>query len=132
MPHYKKLNNIAKKNGQLTFYHSDGFTEPFFEGLIDSGFNGVQSLEPAAGMDLKYLKETYGDRLCLIGNIDVSRLLPYGTPDEIRAEVKREIEVAAKGGGYIFSPCTDVIDSIPPQNIKIMMDALLEFGKYGN
>ncbi|MHA1820531.1 MAG: uroporphyrinogen decarboxylase family protein [Promethearchaeota archaeon] len=129
VPHYKRLNQISHKQS-FTFFHSDGFTEPFFPGLIEAGFNGVQSLEPAAGMDLKHLKETYGDKLTLIGNIDVSRLLSYGSPEDIIKEVKYEIKVAAKDGGYIFSPCTDVIDSIPPKNIKIAMDALHKYGKY--
>ena len=130
VPYYKRINDICHNAGQLTFYHSDGFTEPFFEGLIKSGFNGIQSLEPAAGMDLKHLKEEYGNRVCLLGNIDVSRLLPYGSEEEIIDEVKQEIKVAAPGGGYIFSPCTDIIHSIPPKNIRITMDALQKYGAY--
>ena len=129
VPYYKKVNAISHKQS-LTFFHSDGFTEPFFNGLIDSGFDGIQSLEPAAGMELKHLKDTYGDKVTLLGNIDVSRLLPFGTKEEIVAEVKKEIKEAGKGGGYVFSPCTDVIDSIPPENIGIMMEALHKYGKY--
>jgi hypothetical protein len=60
-PIYKALNDYCHNRGVLTYFHSDGFTEPFFEGLIRSGFNGIQSLEPAAGMDLKHLKETWAD-----------------------------------------------------------------------
>lgn len=130
VPYYTRLNNICHNRGALTFYHSDGYTEPFFNGLIKSGFNGIQSLEPAAGMNLNYLKETYGNKVCLLGNIDVSRLLSFGTEQEIIDEVKKEITIAAPGGGYIFSPCTDIIDSIPPRNIKIMMETLLKYGKY--
>jgi len=130
VPYYSRLNNICHEKGVLTFYHSDGYTEPFFNGLIKSGFNGVQSLEPAAGMDLKYLKEKYGNKICLIGNIDVSRLLSFGTKEEIIQEVKREIYYAAPGGGYIFGPCTDIIDSIQPENVKIMMNTFQKFNKY--
>lgn len=130
VPYYTRINNICHNAGQLTFYHSDGYTEPFFDGLIKSGFNGIQSLEPAAGMDLKKLKKNYGDRVCLLGNIDVSRLLPFGTKEEIIEEVKWELEVAAPNGGYIFSPCTDIIDSIPPENIMIAMDVLRKYGEY--
>jgi uroporphyrinogen decarboxylase len=64
VPYYTRLNNICHNRGALTFYHSDGYTEPFFNGLIKSGFNGIQSLEPAAGMNLNYLKETYGNKVC--------------------------------------------------------------------
>jgi uroporphyrinogen decarboxylase len=69
-------------------------------------------------------------KFALLGNIDVSRLLSFGTEQEIIDEVKKEITIAAPGGGYIFSPCTDIIDSIPPRNIKIMMETLLKYGKY--
>src|SRR6056297_1406244 len=58
VPRYKELNDYLHKRGLLSFYHSDGYTEPYFPGLIEAGFDGIQSLEPAAGMDLKHLKET--------------------------------------------------------------------------
>lgn len=129
-PIYKTLNDYCHKRGVLTFFHSDGFTEPFFDGLIGSGFNGIESLEPAAGMDLKHLKETFGDRVCLIGNVDCSRLLPFGTGDEVAATVKQCIKDAGPGGGYILSPPTDIIDSCNPRNIKVMIDTLHAFGRY--
>ncbi len=129
-PVYKSLNDYCHKRGVLTFFHSDGFTEPFFKGLIDSGFNGIQSLEPAAGMDLKHLKETWGNKVCLIGNMDCSVLLPYGSPEEVVQATKTCIRDAGPGGGYIFGPTTDITDSCNPVNIKIMMDTLLKHGKY--
>ncbi|MHA1682353.1 MAG: uroporphyrinogen decarboxylase family protein [Promethearchaeota archaeon] len=129
-PMYKKLNDYCHKRGVLTFFHSDGFTEPYFDGLIRSGFNGIQSLEPAAGMDLGHLKETYGSKVCLIGNLDCSRLLPYGTEQEVIDATKQCIKDAAVGGGYIFGATTDITDSCNPRNIKAMIDALLRFGKY--
>jgi len=129
-PIYKKLNDYCHKRGVLTFFHSDGFTEPFFDGLIKSGFAGIQSLEPAAGMDLGHLKATWGEKVCLIGNMDCSDLLPFGTPEAVVAATKKCLADAAKGGGYIFGPTTDITDSCNPANIKVMMDTLLKFGKY--
>ncbi|MHA2399093.1 MAG: uroporphyrinogen decarboxylase family protein [Promethearchaeota archaeon] len=111
-------------------FHSDGFTEPYFDGLIEAGFNAVESLEPMAGMDLKYLKETYGDKLCLIGNIDVSELLPFGTKDEVVQSVKKCIKDAGKGGGYILSPCTDITTACKLENIFTMVSATKKYGKY--
>ncbi|MFX0100485.1 MAG: uroporphyrinogen decarboxylase family protein [Candidatus Hodarchaeota archaeon] len=129
-PIYKKLNDYCHKRGVMTFFHSDGFTEPFFDGLIRSGFNGIESLEPAAGMDLAHLKEEYGSRVCLIGNVDCSRLLPYGTEQEVMETVKNCIRDAGPDGGYILSPPTDIIDSCNPRNIKTMIDTLHKYGKY--
>ena len=130
VPGYTRLNNLIHKRGALSFWHSDGFTEPYFPGLIKSGFNGIQSLEPTAGMDLGHLKQTYGDQVCLIGNVDCSRVLPFATEDEIIEETLKCLRQAAEGGGYIFGPTTDIIDSANPRNVKVMMDTLEKYGAY--
>jgi uroporphyrinogen-III decarboxylase len=126
IPYYTQIVNVLRKAGKLVFFHSDGFTEPYFPGLIRAGFNGVESLEPMAGMDLKHLKDTYGDKLCLIGNIDTW----MGTPEDIAAKVKQRIADAAAGGGYIVSPCTDFTDDVPLDNAIAMVDATKKYGVY--
>ena len=130
IPAYKKIVQVIRKAGKFAVFHSDGFTEPYFDGLIEAGFHGVESLEPFAGMDLKHLKETYGDKLCLIGNIDVSGLLPFGTTDEVVESVKKCIKDAGEGGGYILSPCTDITDSCKLDNVLTMIEATKKYGKY--
>ncbi len=130
MPYYKQVCDVIRKAGKFIFFHSDGFTEPYFPNLIEAGFHGVESLEPNAGMNLKHLKETYGDKLCLIGNIDVSTTLPLGTPADVVREVKQCISDAAAGGGYIVSPCTDFTDSVPLENALAMVDAVKKYGVY--
>jgi hypothetical protein len=129
-PRYKELNDYIHKRGLLSFYHSDGFTEPYFPGLIGAGFNGIQSLEPAAGMDLKHLKEVYGEKVSLIGNLDCSRLLPFGTMEEVAAATRQCLDDAMAGGGYICGPTTDIIDSCKPENIKTMVDTVHKYGVY--
>jgi len=130
IPSYKKAIKELKKAGKYVLFHSDGYTEPYFEGLIEAGFDGVESLEPMAGMNLRYLKETYGDNLCLIGNIDVSQLLPYGTKEEVVSTVKQCIKDAGEGGGYILSPCTDITDSCNLENVLTMISTTKKYGKY--
>ncbi len=130
VPGYTRINNIIHKRGGFSFWHSDGYTEPYFEGLIKAGFNGVQSLEPIAGMDLGVLKQKYGSRICLIGNIDCSQLLPFGTEQEVIESVKKCIKDAGQGGGYILGPATDLITSINPRNVMTMLKALEKYGKY--
>lgn len=130
VPGYTRINDIIHKRGGHTFWHSDGYTEPYFNGLIKSGFNGIQSLEPMAGMDLAHLKQQYGSRVCLIGNMDCSQLLPFGTEDEIIAYVKKAIRDAGEGGGYIFSAATDLIDSVNPKNVMLALKTLEKYGKY--
>jgi len=130
IPAYKQAVQILRKAGKYVCFHSDGFTEPYFEGLIEAGFSAVESLEPMAGMNLKHLKEVYGDKLCLIGNIDVSQLLPYGTRDEVVKAVKNCIHDAGEGGGYILSPCTDITNSCKLENVIEMISATKKYGKY--
>ncbi|MBY9016063.1 MAG: hypothetical protein KGD68_10260 [Candidatus Lokiarchaeota archaeon] len=130
IPAYKQAVQILKKAGKYVCFHSDGFTEPYFEGLIEAGFSGVESLEPMAGMNLKHLKEAYGDKLCLIGNIDVSQLLPYGSKDEVVNTVKECIRDAGEGGGYILSPCTDITNSCKLENVLAMISATKKYGEY--
>ncbi len=132
IPLYKQIvgevHKVSKE--KKVFFHSDGFTEPLFPGLIEAGFDGVESLEPGAGMDLKHLKETYGDKLTLIGNVDCSRLLPFGTPVDVEAAVKGMIRDAGHGGGYIVSPCTDLTDSCKFENGVAIIDAVKKWGQY--
>ena len=129
-PRYKELINYLHRRGRLTFFHSDGYTEPYFPGLIEAGFDGIQSLEPAAGMDLKHLKDTYGDRVALIGNLDCSRLLPFGSRDEVISATKKCLDDAMPGGRYICGPTTDITDSCKPLNIKAMVETVHKYGEY--
>ena len=130
IPAYKQAVQILRKAGKYVCFHSDGFTEPYFDGLIEAGFSGVESLEPMAGMNLKHLKEEYGDKLCLIGNIDVSQLLPYGTKDDVLEAVKKCIRDAGEGGGYMLSACTDITNSCKLDNVLTMISATKKYGEY--
>ncbi len=130
VPAYKAAVQVLRKAGKYVFFHSDGFTEPYFNGLIEAGFHGVESLEPFAGMNLKHLKETYGDKLCLIGNIDVSSLLPFGTMDQVVEAVRNCIKDAGEGGGYILSPCTDITNACKVENVLTMIETTKKYGKY--
>ena len=77
--------------------------------------------------DLAELKKRYGSRLVFCGAIDTQRLLPYGTPEEVRAEVRRVIEILAPGGGYMLGAVHTIMDEVPPENILAMVDAVVEF-----
>ncbi len=130
IPAYKQAIQILRKAGKYVCFHSDGFIEPYFDGLVEAGFSGVESLEPMAGMNLKHLKEVYGDKICLIGNIDASQLLPYGTKDDVVNAVKQCIRDAGEGGGYMLSPCTDITNSCKLENVLAMISAAMKYGEY--
>jgi len=81
-------------------------------------------------MDLKHLKDTYGDRVALIGNLDCSRLLPFGSRDEVISATKKCLDDAMPGGRYICGPTTDITDSCKPLNIKAMVETVHKYGEY--
>ena len=88
----------------------------------------IHPLQRTAGMDLRAVKEQYGDRFCIIGNVDSSRTLPYGTPEDVKAEVKEAIEIAAPEGGYVLASDHSLHDGIPVENILALRDAGLKYG----
>lgn len=122
IPYLKRLVDAAHKAGKKIFLHSDGFIAPYYPYFVEIGLDGHQSLEPVAGMDLAHLKETYAGRFVLIGNVDSSRLLPYGSPEEVARVTRETIQAGAPGGGYVFSPCTDLTDACTLRNVEVMME----------
>ena len=79
-------------------------------------------------MDLRWVKENYGSRFCIIGNIDSSRTLPFGTPEDVAAEAKEAIDIAAPGGGYILASDHSLHDGIPVENILALRQVGMEYG----
>jgi len=105
------------------FLHTDGDIRLALEKIVACGFDGLQSLQPSAGMDIAEVKRRYGDTLCLMGNLDLDRLMPFGTPQEIEAQVRWLCETIAPGGGFILSTCNILINAIPPENALAMYRA---------
>ncbi|MBN1685858.1 MAG: hypothetical protein JW852_04340 [Spirochaetales bacterium] len=114
------------------FYHCDGAIYPIIEDLIEIGVEALNPIQvSAAGMgDTKKLKEEFGDRLTFWGAIDTYKVLPYGTPRDVRSEVKQRIEDLGHGGGYVICSVHNIQPEVPPENVLAMFDASDEFGKY--
>ena len=92
-------------------------------GLIDMGIDILQALQfDAAGMDPVELKQKYGDRLCFEGGVSVQKTLPFGSADDVRAEVARLSRVLGAGGGYILGPSHVIQAGTPPENIAALFD----------
>lgn len=112
------------------FYHTCGSILPMIPRLIDMG---VQILNPvqvsAAGMDTAVLKREYGRDICFWGAVDTQQVLPMGSPEEVRAEVRRRIDDLTDGGGYVLAAVHHVQHGVPPQNIIAMCDETLEYGR---
>jgi hypothetical protein len=128
-PLYKRLTDLAHKHGAFFWLHSCGNITELLSNIIAAGVDAWQTLEPASGVDFKYVKETYGDKLTLVGGIDASRILPFGTKEEVIAHTRGRLEVGKPGGGYIAGCSHDLMD-IPLENLIACRDTIREYGKY--
>jgi hypothetical protein len=130
-PYYKKINNWIHENTRWkTFKHSCGAVEPFMEHFIEAGFDIINPVQiNAAGMDPVLLKEKYGDRLVFWGGgVDTQKVLPFGSPEEVKAHVLNECELFAPGGGFVFNTVHNIQANVPLQNVVAMLEAVREFG----
>jgi uroporphyrinogen decarboxylase len=114
--------------GVPVLLHSCGHITEYLADLAQTKIAALHPMQRTAGMDLRWMKDHYGERFCLIGNIDSSRTLPYGTPEDVRVEVREALDVAAPGGGYILASDHSLHDGIPVENIVALFD---EGSKYG-
>jgi len=123
---------IKSKTRARVFFHSDGDIFDVVPDLVEIGVDILNPIQSGAGRmsDLELLKRTYGKRLSFCGAIDTQRVLPLGSPADVREEVRRVIGLLGPGGGYLVSAVHTVMDEVPPENILAMCDAVKEFGAY--
>ncbi len=129
-PYYKQLNDwIHSRTTWRTFKHSCGSVERFVPSMIEAGFDILNPVQcSAAGMAADQLKAKYGDRLTFWGGgVDTQRILPFGTPDEVREQVLERCRVFAKDGGFVFNTIHNVQARTPVANILAMLNAVREF-----
>lgn len=129
-PRLARMVSLIHDEGALCIKHSDGNLYSLLEDIIETGPDGLNPIEPVAGMDLATVKALYGRKICLSGNIDCSRLLPYGTREEVRQAVRKAIVDAGAGGGFILSSSNSIHSSCKPENLAAMVRAAHEFGDY--
>ncbi len=129
-PRQKKLYEaIKKQTGAFLFYHSCGAVVPFLEDLVEIGIDILNPVQVSAqGMDPKQLKKRFGDVLSFWGGIDTQHVLPHGTPEAVREEVRRRIDELAPGGGYVLCAVHNIQPDVPPENIVAMYEEALSYG----
>ena len=113
----------------LFFYHSDGFIEPIIPDLIEIGINALNPVQPEC-MDPEEIKKTYGDRLAFWGTVGIQHTLPFGSPDDVEAEVKHRIETVGKNGGLYLSPAHVIAPEVPHENLHAFVKAAKKYGRY--
>lgn len=131
MPYLKMIVDECHRHGVPFIEHLDGNTMPTAQELwVELGIDGYHAIEPTAGMDIGEMKSLFGQHLTLLGNIDCGQTLTFGTAAEIRDEARRILQVAAPGGGYVFSSSNSLHGRVPLENIRTMVDAVREYGDY--
>ncbi len=122
---------IKARTDAKVFFHTDGDVFPLIDDFVEMGIDILNPIQTSAGKmaDLEALRDRYGTKLTLCGAIDTQRILPHGTPEEVRSEVKRVIDILGPGGGYMVSSVHTVMNDVSAENVLAMVDAVEEYGR---
>lgn len=133
-PRQKQLvQSIRSRTNAKIWYHTCGACTEFIPDIIDNGAHILNPVQISArGMNPAGLKRRFGDRIVFWGGgVDAQRILPRGTPDEVAADVRRNLEAFMPGGGYVFNNVHNIQGEVPPENVLALFDTAWEFGFYG-
>ena len=127
-PYWAELVALVKKYGKKTLMHSCGAISEFIPDLIDIGIDAVNPVQiTAAGMEPARLKREFGKDIAFWGGgVSTQGMLDKGTPEQVREEVRRNVEIMAAGGGYVFTQVHNIQCNVPPQNIIAAYQAALQ------
>jgi len=129
LPRMKRIIDLAHQAGAFVFHHNDGNCRRIIPDMIALGIDVLNPIQwRCKDMDREGLKRDFGDRLVFHGAMDNQYTLPFGTVDEVRAEVLYNLEVLGAGGGYILAPCHNIQAVSPPENIVAMYETCYEHG----
>jgi hypothetical protein len=132
-PFHVKVNDWVHANTTWKcFIHSCGSLWPLLDDIVDAGFDCLNPVQTsAADMDPEALKSRYGGRITFWGGgVDTQRVLPFGTPNQVREMVRRRMEIFGRGGGFVFSPIHNVQAGIPTENLLALYEAVREYRRF--
>jgi uroporphyrinogen decarboxylase len=127
-PWLKQIGDLCRKANLPFLFHSDGVLWEVLDDLIGCGICALHPIEPAA-MDIREVKRRYGDRLCLIGNVEVDTL-SRGTPGQVRREVQALLRDVAPGGGYCLGSSNTIPNYARLENYQAMLEETWRLGRY--
>lgn len=126
-PYLQRMYDVGRRNGKLVMHHSCGSVARWIPTFIEMGLNILEPIQVrAAGMNPRELAAQYGRKLCFHGSIDTQGTLPFGTPDDVRREVRERIETFKPYGGFTIAPSQHLMTDIPVANIAAMYEAAYE------
>ena len=131
LPGFREYATLGKSYGCRVAHHSCGSIKPIIADMIDCGLDILNPLQPEVhDMDRRKLKRLFGDRLTFHGSISIQNTLPFGTPQQIRNEVKERCEILGSGGGFVLCTAHNIQADTPVENVITLFDACQEFGRY--
>ncbi len=133
-PHYKNLVHILKKRGAKVIFHSDGNLNPIIDDILDWGIDGLHPIQPGA-MDIIQFKRDHGSRVAVVGGVDMAKLLPFGSEEDVERAVTDIISRVSPGGGHILASSNSLHSYVPDmdkyvKNILRYVDTAHKFGTY--
>ena len=132
-PHYRQVFGWIHKNTDWkVLFHCCGSIYRLIPTMIEMGVDILNPVQcNAAHMEPQKLKAEFGDRLVFWGGgVDTQTVLPYGTPDEVREQVRERISILGADGGFVFAPTQEIQADVPPENVIAMYEAAREYGLY--
>ncbi len=128
-PFHRRVNDwVHEHTPWKTFIHSCGSIMALLPDILEAGFDALNPVQcSAAGMDPRLLKERFGAKTTFWGGgIDTQKTLPFGTPDQVRQEVRQRIEIFGRGGGFVFNTVHNVQAGTPSDNLVALYEAVRE------
>lgn len=127
-PRLEKLFEIPKRKGLPIGIHSDGNITALIPDLVEIGVRIINPVSPIE-VDPVWLKDMFGDRVCMYGTMDIHRTMPFGTPSDVEREVLERMRTVGCGGGLIIYSRSELADT-PAENILALVEAVKRHGKY--
>jgi uroporphyrinogen decarboxylase len=130
LPHFCQFVQSVHNLGLYFWKHTDGQIMAVLDGLVEAGIDGIDPIDPLAGMDLEKVKQLYGSRIAIKGNVNCAGVLVSGTEEAVIQEVIECISKAGKNGGYVCSSSNSIHKGVKPELYKAMVDAIHRYGVY--
>ncbi|MCC6145928.1 MAG: hypothetical protein IT308_00015 [Anaerolineaceae bacterium] len=130
--HRRILDFVRSRTAAKVFFHSCGAVKPLIPDLIEIGVDILNPIQfSAQGMDAAALKAEFGKQIVFWGGgVETQHILGGGTPQQVREDVRRQIEILAPGGGFVFATVHNIQPDAPPENLEAMREAVMEYGVY--
>ena len=130
--HADFISFIKSRTKAKVFFHTDGDVFNLIDDFIEIGVDILNPIQTSAGRmsNLAELKSRFGGRIVFCGAVDTQKVLPYGSPAEVRDEVKRVIHALGEGGDFMLASVHTIMNEVPAENVLAMVDAAVEYGKY--